>query len=185
MAKVNRLPIALALLAAALPVLAGRAAAEEIALKCSYSLWDHVRVGNYEIAGGFRKDDLNTPNVESFRARLAQVPMQTTFDRIDVIDLGGSGNRKGIEVHPDHIHIGRGNEQDNDFRPLFPGREYRSGFYIFGFQRIKRVDLSASAHFYVYFGLDGGPASLERLPWGNVSALVEVKGSCTRVPKML
>jgi hypothetical protein len=190
-AKSTRLLFTLALLAAVVPLLlADRANADEIALKCSFSLWtERTKVGPGTAQAHARRhgvwERIETP--QAFEARLAHAPSQM-FETTHVIDLAAAGTyeitRESIRIWPDgSINLQQAVE-------VFPGRGHAAGFFSWTGVKINRIELGAEALLRVFFGRNGRSADASTEThfadnWRNIWAEVTVKGSCTRVPKML
>ncbi|MFZ1104023.1 MAG: hypothetical protein WAN86_14460 [Hyphomicrobiaceae bacterium] len=203
-AKSTRLLFSLALLAAAPPLLADHAAADEVTLKCSFSLWnDRVEVGRGEW-GGHYCDSGCRLSAGAIEKRLAGAQSHD-FELTRVIDLDNAGRTEPNERHtitPRTIRI----LPVRKAIPLFAGRGLAAGYFRIDAVEIARIDLSAKAKFELFLGRAGGraslpggasfgcdslgasPSSCQRDNSGhedNIIASVTVKGSCTRVPKML
>lgn len=200
-AKVPNLLFSLALLAAALPWQVQRAAANEVTLKCSFSLWgDRVAVGK-GVWGGHYCPDNCEESARSIEKRLARAPSQS-FEITRVVDLADASRHEPHEEHsitPSSIRI----LPLRQAIPLFPKRGLTSGYFRIDALEIARIDLSARATFELFLGRAGGRARPPRQgpgfdflgrPTGaraeggdedNIIATVAVKGSCMRVPRML
>lgn len=150
MTKPTRLLFTLALLAAAVPLLADRAGANEVALKCTFSLWKGLSGVSPGRAWGPTLGSGSTV-VESSREieeRLARAPSKDV-EVTRAIALNAPPT--DVEVTSDSIVIGVSPKP----MMLFPGRGYDSGFYELWRYEISRIDLSARARFLVFFPRDG------------------------------
>jgi hypothetical protein len=198
-AQMTRFLLPLALLAAALPPLAGRADADEVTLKCSFSLWgDRVAVGKGEWGGHYCPDKCKE-SAQSIEKHLARAPSQS-FEITRVVDLADAGRHEPGEEHtitPGSIRI----LPVRKAMPLYPERGPTSGYFRIDAFEIARIDLSAKATFELFLGRAGGrarppgegpgfdflgrPTKDNSGDEDNIVARVTVKGSCARVPKML
>jgi hypothetical protein len=201
-AKSTRLLFTLALLAAALPLLAGRASADEVTLKCTFSLWDdRVEVGEGKWGWHEGCPSSCREPAGAIEERLASAPSQK-FEITRIIDLADANRHEPDEEHtisPSSISIrwiqstvGMGDwPARRKAVALFPGSGLASGYFRIDSLAIERIDLSAKATFQIFLGRAGGrakpPPDLRQFSGqlGNIIARATVKGTCERVARML